>query len=88
MVAFVYELARARAGNALSWAYVFEWPLLAGFGIYLWWHVISAPSKRRQPDKAQETVAPEHVEMLAAWNEQQMRLRDANGASSSEIGGP
>ena len=29
--AFVFELDRALGGNTLSWAYVFEWPLLGGY---------------------------------------------------------
>jgi hypothetical protein len=28
-----WQLHRAMAGNGLSWAYTFEWPLFAGFGI-------------------------------------------------------
>lgn len=33
--AFVIELSRALAGNSLSWAYVFEWPVLGGYAIYM-----------------------------------------------------
>lgn len=31
-----WQLHRAMAGNGLSWAYTFEWPLFAGFGIIFW----------------------------------------------------
>lgn len=31
-----WQLHRAEAGNALSWAYTFEWPLFAGFAIVFW----------------------------------------------------
>jgi len=34
--AFSIELLRALSGNELSWAYVFEWPLFAGYAIYMW----------------------------------------------------
>ncbi len=34
--AFIIELGRAVGGNALSWAYVFEWPLLGGYGLFMW----------------------------------------------------
>ncbi|MFI5036421.1 MAG: hypothetical protein ACHQFZ_09490 [Acidimicrobiales bacterium] len=34
--AFVIELLRALSGNTLSWAYVFEWPILGGYAIYVW----------------------------------------------------
>ena len=31
-----WQLHRAEAGNALSWAYTFEWPLLAIFVVVFW----------------------------------------------------
>jgi hypothetical protein len=31
-----WQLHRAMSGNALSWAYTFEWPLFAGFAVVFW----------------------------------------------------
>ena len=31
-----WQLHRAESGNELSWAYTFEWPLFAVFGVYFW----------------------------------------------------
>jgi hypothetical protein len=31
-----WQLSRAEAGNALSWAYTFEWPVFAVFGLVFW----------------------------------------------------
>jgi hypothetical protein len=31
-----WQLHRALSGNALSWAYTFEWPLFAGFALVFW----------------------------------------------------
>ena len=31
-----WQLRRAESGNALSWAYTFEWPLFAIFVVYFW----------------------------------------------------
>jgi len=31
-----WQLHRALSGNTLSWAYTFEWPLFAIFGVYFW----------------------------------------------------
>ena len=31
-----WQLHRAEAGNGLSWAYTFEWPIFAGFAIVFW----------------------------------------------------
>ncbi len=36
MPAFFFELWRALGGNSLSWAYVFEWPALQGYAVYMW----------------------------------------------------
>ena len=31
-----WQFHRAEGGNALSWAYTFEWPIFAGFGLVFW----------------------------------------------------
>ncbi len=31
-----WQFHRAEAGNGLSWAYTFEWPIFAGFAIVFW----------------------------------------------------
>jgi hypothetical protein len=35
-----FEYTRAVGGNALSWAYVIEWPMIAGIGCYMWWRLV------------------------------------------------
>ncbi|MGH9121758.1 MAG: hypothetical protein ACRDYC_07405 [Acidimicrobiales bacterium] len=35
-----WQFGRATGGNTLSWAYTFEWPLFAGYAIYMWWQLI------------------------------------------------
>ena len=46
-----WQLDRALGGNTLSWAYTFEWPLFAGYAIYVWWQLIhdktTAVTRRR-----------------------------------------
>ncbi|MGH9016548.1 MAG: hypothetical protein ACRDY1_02255, partial [Acidimicrobiales bacterium] len=34
---------RALSGNTLSWAYVFEWPIFAGYAVFMWWKLIHDP---------------------------------------------
>lgn len=36
LAAGVFEFARARSGHDLAWGYTVEWPLIAGYGVYLW----------------------------------------------------
>jgi hypothetical protein len=31
-----WQLHRAESGNALSWAYTFEWPMFAIFAVFFW----------------------------------------------------
>ncbi len=40
MALCVWQLHRALSGNELSWAYVFEWPLFAGYAVYMWWRLV------------------------------------------------
>jgi hypothetical protein len=35
-----WQFHRAESGNALSWAYTFEWPLFAIFGVVFWMKTI------------------------------------------------
>jgi hypothetical protein len=48
-----WQLGRALGGNTLSWAYTFEWPLFAGYAVYVWWQLIhdqtTAVSRRVLP---------------------------------------
>ncbi|WBB66790.1 hypothetical protein [Micromonospora sp. WMMD812] len=32
-----WQISRAAGGNTLSWAYAFEWPIFAGFVVFVWW---------------------------------------------------
>jgi len=72
-LAFWFELGRALRGNSLSWAYVFEWPLLGAFGVYMWWKV-NHPGVRTRRSSRPSEVAPEFEGMLAAWQEHQRDL--------------
>ena len=69
------EVIRALDGNSLSWAYVFEWPLLAIFGIYMWWNFLhEGTTGLRRNRRAKPTMAPEYSGMLSAWQEYQREL--------------
>jgi hypothetical protein len=49
-----WQFHRALAGNGLSWAYTFEWPLFAGFAVVFWAKTIKDEFriKRDGPDGA------------------------------------
>jgi len=45
-----WQLHRAESGNSLSWAYTFEWPLFAIFGVVFW--VKTIRDEVHPPDQA------------------------------------
>jgi len=40
MALCIWQVTRALGGNSLSWAYVFEWPIFAGYAVYMWWRLV------------------------------------------------
>jgi hypothetical protein len=56
--AFIIEVIRALDGNSLSWAYVFEWPILGTFAIYMWWNLLHGQDGRRRKP-ASPTIGPD-----------------------------
>jgi hypothetical protein len=69
--AFIIELLRALGGHSFSWMYVFEWPLFAGFAIYMWWNLLHGHDRvRRASSKVSSSAttgeAPD--EGLDEWN--------------------
>ncbi|MBQ0901881.1 hypothetical protein [Micromonospora sp. U21] len=35
-----WQVSRAAAGNSISWGYAVEWPVFAGFVVYVWWREV------------------------------------------------
>jgi hypothetical protein len=66
---FFIELSRALGGNSLSWAYVFEWPLLAGYAIYMW-HSLLRQERGEVPAPKRASKARDEVDdaALREWN--------------------
>jgi hypothetical protein len=54
-----WQFRRAMAGNGLSWAYTFEWPLFAVFGIVFWARTVRDEFRLRRglPVAGYEAVA-------------------------------
>jgi hypothetical protein len=88
-LAFRFELARALGGNGLSWAYVFEWPLFAAFGLYMWWTVLHGRQGSQRDERNSATrpapnkLDPKYAGMLDAWQAHQRDLQ----ASQAEAEG-
>ncbi|MBM0231804.1 hypothetical protein JNW91_08000 [Micromonospora sp. STR1_7] len=41
-----WQISRATAGNSLSWGYAVEWPVFAGFVVYVWWREVKLARRR------------------------------------------
>ena len=82
-----WQLSRALSGNTLSWAYTFEWPLFAGYAIYVWWQLIHesgvTPRARRHARHAQDASDGGHDE--PGWALSGGRRRNVAIAASHPI---
>jgi hypothetical protein len=60
-----WQVSRATAGNTLSWAYAFEWPVFAGFVVFLWFrearHAVRGDRSAEVADVPVEPGPPEPV---------------------------
>lgn len=69
--AFIIELLRALGGHSFSWMYVFEWPIFAGFAIYMWWNLLHGHDRVRRASStasASPTTGQTPDEGLKEWN--------------------
>ena len=80
-----WQVTRALSGNTLSWAYVFEWPLFAGYVVYMWRRLSRerGGTTRSSGDTSATSARPgvgdapdEEDEELAAYNRRLARLND------------
>jgi len=62
--AFGFELSRALSGNTLSWAYVFEWPILGVYALYMWHRLLRDARGESTPVERDADEDPR----LEAWN--------------------
>lgn len=53
-----WQFRRAVAGNALSWAYTFEWPVFAIFGAVFWVKTIKDELRPAGPAKREKVMLP------------------------------
>jgi hypothetical protein len=61
-----WQFHRALAGNALSWAYTFEWPLFAGFAVVFWAKTIRDEFRIRRGEIPDPRAAVAEAESLPA----------------------
>jgi hypothetical protein len=74
-----WQFHRAESGNALSWAYTFEWPIFAIFGVVFW--VKTVRDELKPPAAAYPAPAADGAGLPAG-------ARAASGAGSPGQDGP
>ena len=47
-----WQVTRALSGNTLSWVYVFEWPIFAGYAVFMWWKLTHEMIHQAPTDEA------------------------------------
>jgi TM2 domain-containing membrane protein YozV len=75
-----WQFRRAEAGNALSWAYTFEWPIFAIFALVFWVKTILDEFK---PNTAADSGTP-LVELPAGVSGPRTRAQDVSGGAEDE----
>jgi hypothetical protein len=75
-----WQVSRAAGGNTLSWGYAIEWPVFAGFVLYVWWRELrhalgSADDAASGPGQADVTASPSAAAPTAAPGAAPMGVR-------------
>lgn len=82
--AFVIETTRALGGNTLSWAYVFEWPILGTYAVYMWRKLLQDGRGDRAETQPTNPDESKNDPKLQAWNDY---LAEVHGADRSTKSG-
>ncbi|MFC3737045.1 hypothetical protein [Paractinoplanes deccanensis] len=56
-----WQFGRASEGNAISWGYMFEWPVFAGFVVFLWWREVQLARRKLDPRRDEAEAQPERL---------------------------
>ena len=76
--AFVLELHRALGGNQLSWAYVFEWPILGLYGVYVWRKLLQEERGEPASSSPETPVNQEEEDARAEYNDYLRRVHQGD----------
>ena len=77
--AFFFELHRATSGNHLSWAYVFEWPILGLYGVYVWRKLLLEARDGENSDVTNTPLNQDEEELRDRYNDYLRHVHDARG---------
>jgi len=75
-----WQLTRALSGNTLSWAYAFEWPFFAAYGVFMWWKLI-----HEQPSEPPASVGSQAQPTVGATGGAVSREEDDEDGEDEEL---
>jgi hypothetical protein len=81
-----WQLHRAEAGNELSWAYTFEWPLFAILGAVFWFKTVR--EELRAPGSSQPAAGGRAADRAEAGDAELGVPGGAGRAGEHEAAGP
>jgi hypothetical protein len=79
-----WQINRALGGNSLSWAYVFEWPLFAGYAVYMWWRFVHEGAEVGSPPGAAGTDSGGPTASTPATRDEKEEKEDAELAAYND----
>jgi hypothetical protein len=79
-----WQFHRALAGNGLSWAYTFEWPLFAGFAVVFWAKTIRDELRIRRGEMPDPRAAAEADRLPEGVRPVQVSAAQASAGSPAE----
>jgi hypothetical protein len=82
LAGFTFEFLRARSGNSLSWAYVFEWPIFGAYGVYMWRKMLRDEKGATSVPKPPSLTRTDDA--LDAYNEYLRRVHDGSPDGRSD----
>jgi len=54
-----WQFSRATGGNSLSWGYTFEWPVFAGFVVFIWLREVQLARRSAHAPEQERSTAGE-----------------------------
>ncbi|MEG3637478.1 hypothetical protein [Micromonospora palythoicola] len=75
-----WQVSRAAAGNAISWGYAVEWPIFAGFVVFVWWREVRHTRRTAAPPNG-DPAAPTSADHLG-------ESAGPGGVTASDAGPP
>lgn len=82
-----WQLHRALGGNTLSWAYSFEWPLFAAYGLYLWWRLIHEQPETLGESAPWQSAVEVEVESASETGTDREAVADGSTQAGAAAGG-